>query len=147
MADAQALDEDDPDTPAGKDRRARIKAFIASRYNTRVHMSLILASCGLTAMVSSATMLHYGVHSMLVRYPLSMSLAYMTFLVGVWTWLRATGLLAGATVLAASQARDAKRSKGRWLDIPSGGGGGGSGGGGGGSGSRSRGRAPTGGGL
>ncbi len=73
--------------------RDKAKAFIERRYNTRVHMSLILSACGLTAMLASAFMLHYGVTSMLVRYPLAMLLAYVMFFVGVWTWLRVTGLV------------------------------------------------------
>lgn len=100
--------------------REKAKAFIARRYNTRVHMSLILSACGLTAMLASAFMLHYGVSSMLVRYPLAMLLAYVTFLVGVWTWLRATGLVDNSGVRRGSlDAADA-------LDVlPSGGSGGG----------------------
>ena len=118
--------------------RERIKAFVAARYSTRVHMSLILASSGLTAMIASTTLLHYGVHSMLLRYPLAMGLAYATFLAGVWTWLRATGLLAGTLAIPAAvkAAQPAKKSRGGLdIDLPSGGGGGGGGGGGSGGGS------------
>ena len=103
--------------------RDKAKAFIERRYNTRVHMSLILFACGLTAMLASAFMLHYGVTSMLVRYPLAMLLAYVTFLVGVWTWLRVTGLVDN------SGGRRANLDGADALDLlPSGGSGGGSGG-------------------
>jgi hypothetical protein len=79
--------------PTGKAlTRDRLKAFVVRRYSTRLHMSVILASCGLTAMASSWSLLHVGVHSMLVRYPFSLGMAYATFLFGVWVWLRATGL-------------------------------------------------------
>lgn len=103
--------------------RDKAKAFIERRYNTRVHMSLILSACGLTAMLASAFMLHYGVTSMLVRYPLAMLLAYVTFLVGVWTWLRVTGMVDN------SGGRRANLDGADALDLlPSGGGSGGSGG-------------------
>ena len=111
--------------------RERIKAFLAARYSTRVHMSLILSACGLTAMTSSATLLHLGVHSMLLRYPLAMMLAYGTFLLGVWTWLRATGLAQGNVSFGRNAARVKRRGSGLDFDIPSGGSGGGGGGGGG----------------
>lgn len=112
--------------------RERIKAFLASRYSTRVHMSLILAACGLTAMSASVTLLHYGVDSMLLRYTCTMSLAYATFLVGVWTWLRATGLAQGNVDFAPMRRRVKRDRSGLDIDIPSvGGSGGGSGGGGG----------------
>ena len=51
----------------------------------RLHMSCILACCGLTAMLASWFMLGVGVHMMLVRYPIAIVLAYVTFLVGVYT--------------------------------------------------------------
>lgn len=92
-----SLTLEDPEAVALRVRgpwtREKAKAFIERRYNTRVHMSLILTACGLTAMLASAFMLHYGVTSMVVRYPLAILLAYVTFLVGVWTWLRVTGLV------------------------------------------------------
>ncbi len=89
-----ALDDDDfaIDAAGRPVTRGRLKDFIARRYSTRVHMSLILSACGLTGMISSWTMLHMGVHSMLVRYPVAIVLAYGTFLLGVWIWLRATNL-------------------------------------------------------
>jgi hypothetical protein len=143
---AQADDDDDlVAIPRAGWSRDRLKTFVARHYHTRVHMSLILAACGLTAMSTSWTLLHLGVHSMLVRYPLAISLAYGTFLVGVWAWLRATGMgvaaVAGAAgaQAAAAPARKEKSGKGSWLDGfgsssgSSGSGGGGSGGGGGGS--------------
>ncbi len=137
--DVQALDDEDVAAPRPGWSRDRLKAFVARHYHTRVHMSLILATCGLTSMITSWTLLHAGVHSMLLRYPLAISLAYATFLLGVWTWLRATGLAGTAATGdgsdAPASARKAKSSKGSWLDGSwssggSSGGGGGSGGGG-----------------
>ena len=118
----------------GTSRRGRLKKFIAGHYSTRLHMSLILVCCGLSSMLSSWFLLHYGVHSMLVRYPVATTISYATFLIGVWTWLRATGLSSGAIPQEAAGARKAtsKSSLGDLIDVPSGSVGGGGGGGGGG---------------
>jgi len=72
--------------------RARTREFLMQRYNTRVHMSLILASCALAAMATSALLLHAGVLDMRARYPVAMVAAYLTFLLGVWVWLRCMGM-------------------------------------------------------
>ena len=71
--------------------RERLKAAIQSRYSPRLHMSLMLAASGLSAMLTSSILLGLGVHAMLVRYPVAIGIAYGVFLVGVWTWLRVTG--------------------------------------------------------
>ena len=128
MADAASVDDDELPASRKPPTRERIKAFVAARYSTRVHMSIILAACGLTAMSASVTLLHYGVHSMLLRYPLAMTLAYATFLIGVWTWLRATGLIEGNVNFRRRDARGRRDGIGLDIDIPAGGGGGGGGG-------------------
>jgi hypothetical protein len=43
-------------------------------------------------MLASWALLHAGVHAMLVRYPVAISVAYLTFLCGVWVWLRYAGI-------------------------------------------------------
>lgn len=125
---ASALEEDD--LPAARTRkwtREAFKAALIRRYSPRVHMSLILSACGLGAMLASWSLLHLGVLSMLVRYPVAVTFAYGVFLLGVWTWLHLMGLADEAN------ARKAKSSgSGIDIDIPSGGSGGGGGGGGGG---------------
>jgi hypothetical protein len=138
MADTAAPSDDDdlvaaPTRPLTRDR---IKALVVKRYNTRVHMSLILVTCGLVSMSTSWTLLHLGVRSMLLRYPVAMALAYGTFLLGVWVWLRATGLLiAGRREGDPGNASKAKSGKGNWIgDLSTGGSSGSSGGGGGGGG-------------
>lgn len=104
--------------------RDKLKALIVRRYSPRLHMSMILMACGLTGMAASWALLHAGVHSMLVRYPVSLVLAYATFLIGVWVWLRATGLGPASHSSPGSRFADG-------IDLPSGGGrGGGSWGGG-----------------
>jgi hypothetical protein len=127
---ALSLDDDDP-AFAKPPTRERIGAFLRARYSTRVHMSFILSACGLTAMAASWGLLHSGVSSMLVRYPISMGLAYATFLLGVWTWLRATGLADGRAGFPGRRMRE-RGQGGIDLDIPLPGGGGGGGGGSGG---------------
>ena len=100
--------------------RESIKAALERRYSPRLHMSMILAASGFSAMLASWFLLDFGVHAMLVRYPVAIALAYATFLVGVWTWLRAMGFVDN----------DGKRQGGgsdlvSGVDIPSGGGSGG----------------------
>jgi len=108
-------------------KREQFKAALARRYSPRMHMSLILMACGLSSMVTSWALLHAGVHSMVVRYPIAITLAYAVFLLGVWTWLRAMGYIGGD-----GTPKNSRKSSGNGLDIdiPSGGGGGGGGSGG-----------------
>ena len=71
--------------------RERLKRRIVARYSTRVHMTCILAATSLVGMISSAAMLHVGLHDMRWRYAIVVTLAYLTFLFGVWVWLRLAG--------------------------------------------------------
>ena len=125
---SNALEEDDLVAPKRPWTRERFKAALQKRYSPRLHMSLILASSGFTAMIASWSLLHMGVGSMLVRYPVAISIAYATFLVGVWTWLRAMGFIdnEGRSRRGSSSSLD-----GGSIDFPGSGGGGGGGGGGG----------------
>jgi hypothetical protein len=43
-------------------------------------------------MLSNWVLLHGGVHVMWMRYPIAVSVAYLTFLAGVWLWLRYVGM-------------------------------------------------------
>lgn len=89
--------------------RDRVKRYLVQRFYTRFHMSLILSSSGLAAMLASAVLLALGVTAMLVRYPVAIAVAYLTFLAGVWLWLRYVGL---------AQAQSAGRSVIENADIP-----------------------------
>jgi len=71
--------------------RGALKRRIVARYSTRVHMTCILAATCLVAMISSAAMLHAGLHDMRWRYAIVVTLSYLTFLCGVWVWLRLAG--------------------------------------------------------
>jgi hypothetical protein len=113
--------------PASGWTRERFKAALERRYSPRMHMSLILAASGFSAMLTSTILHGAGIQLMLVRYPAAIAMAYAIFLVGVWTWLRVMGFVDNA---------GKRPSKGSNLisdiDLPSGGGsGGGSWGGGG----------------
>lgn len=73
--------------------RERIKRHLVQRFYVRFHMTLILASAGLGAMLGNWVMLHMlGMHSMWLRYPIAVALAYLTFLAGVALWLRYVGV-------------------------------------------------------
>ncbi len=104
--------------------RASLKGYLAKRYDTRFHMSLILASTCLVGMITSWSLLHAGVHDMRVRYPLVLVVAYLAFLCGVWIWLRLAGFSSGGTKSKSSLADGSNL-----LDLPSGTGGGSGGGG------------------
>ena len=122
LSEQEALDEQVIEHPLPT-RREQFKAALARRYSPRVHMSLILAASGFASMVTSWFLLHAGVHSMVVRYPIAITLSYVVFLLGVWTWLCAMGYMGGKS-----------KGSGFDIDIPSGSGGSGGGGGGGGGG-------------
>ncbi|MEO8385080.1 MAG: hypothetical protein ABI583_07560 [Betaproteobacteria bacterium] len=68
--------------------RHRIKRYLVQRFYTRFHMSLILMGAGMAAMVSNWTLLHWGVTKMWMRYPVAVTLSYLTFLAGVWLWIQ-----------------------------------------------------------
>lgn len=79
-----------PETPEGT-ARTRIKHYLIQRFYTRFHMSLILMSAGFAAMLGNWALLRAGLGAMWLRYPITISLAYLTFLAGVWLWLQYAG--------------------------------------------------------
>ncbi len=83
-----------PETEEGR-ARDRVKRYLVQRFYTRFHMSLILASSGFACMLGNWIMLRAGVHAMWVRYPIAITLAYLTFLAGVWLWLQYVGNTCG----------------------------------------------------
>jgi hypothetical protein len=131
MANNPTLDDDDVDLPPRGATREKLKAFVQRRYSTRVHMALILVSSGFASMIASWTLLHAGVHAMLVRYPVAITASYLTFLLGVWVWLRATGLGSEDSTVRERMGGGRRFAKNGGFDLPIGGGGGSSGGGGG----------------
>jgi hypothetical protein len=72
----------------GQLAREHVKRYLVQRFYTRFHMSLILMSAGLAAMLGNWVLLQMGLRAMWLRYPLAITLAYFTFLAGVWLWLQ-----------------------------------------------------------
>lgn len=75
----------------GRQRRIEIlRQRLLRKSRPRLQMSLILLLTGLTGFLTSFTLLHIGVPSMAVRYPLAIGMAYCAFLVllGLWLWLQ-----------------------------------------------------------
>lgn len=54
----------------------------------RLQMTLIAALTGASGLLASFLLLHQGVESMALRYPLALALAYGMFLFLIWLWLR-----------------------------------------------------------
>ena len=123
-----AMDPDDIASGTGNGRWTRegVKAYLQKRYSTRLHMSAILAASGLVAMLTSSILLSLGVTSMTVRYPIGIALSYLTFLTGIFVWLRLMGLRtnSGARTNLADAADAADISWGGSGGSSSGGGGG-----------------------
>jgi hypothetical protein len=122
-----------PNAGHGNWTREGVKSYLERRYSTRLHMSAILAASGLVAMLASSMLLSFGVTSMLVRYPVGIVLSYLTFLVGIFVWLRLMGLRtnsgAKTDLVDASDAADISWSSGGssggggGFSLPKGGGG------------------------
>jgi hypothetical protein len=101
--------------------RTRLRRYLIQRFYTRFHMTLILASSSLAAMLASWGMLKLGATSMLARYPVAVVVSYAVFLASVWLWLRYVEAGARSNSAASSQLR------GDGFNLPNlGGGGGGS---------------------
>lgn len=54
----------------------------------RAQMTLLVSLTGGAGLLASFLMLHAGVHSMALRYPLALTVAYGAFLLLLWLWLR-----------------------------------------------------------
>ena len=54
----------------------------------RLQMTLIVALTAGVGLLSSFALLHLGVRSMAIRYPLALVVAYFFFLFFIWLWLR-----------------------------------------------------------
>lgn len=66
----------------------RAKLRLEQRGFPRIQMSLIVAITGASGLLFSFLMLHAGVTSMALRYPLALLAAYGVFLLLLWLWLR-----------------------------------------------------------
>ena len=83
-------------TPSRKRKRVfvrsveveRVRQRLVSKSFPRVQMLLIVLLTGGCGLLASFTMLHFGVDSMALRYPLALGAAYLFFLLFIWLWLR-----------------------------------------------------------
>ena len=66
----------------------RIRRALERFHSARLQMMLIVALTGATGFLTSALLLSGGVHSMPLRYPLSVLVAYLAFLFFLWCWLK-----------------------------------------------------------
>ncbi|MDH5265803.1 MAG: hypothetical protein OEX21_13730 [Betaproteobacteria bacterium] len=68
--------------------REAIRAEVAKRYATRLHMTLIIASSISVGALVTATLMRSGVDTLWLRWLPALLCAYATFFAGVWLWLR-----------------------------------------------------------
>ncbi|MCX5892703.1 MAG: hypothetical protein NTW80_06985, partial [Deltaproteobacteria bacterium] len=94
-----------------------------SRQHLRLHMSLILLATVGSGILATRIMLALHLQNVVVRYPLAVLFAYLTFFIGVKLWLKYM-----ASYAAARSSRDASSTS---LNLFSGTSGSGSSGGGG----------------
>jgi hypothetical protein len=74
-----------------RERRIEIiRRRLLRKSTPRIQVTLILTLTALAGFLTSFCLLHSGVHSMWLRYPLAILMAYGVFLVllGVWLWLQ-----------------------------------------------------------
>jgi hypothetical protein len=72
--------------------RDKLKRSLAARFFLRFHVSLILFATLLAGFIVDVALLHAGLKSMLVRYPLAILAAYATFVCGIKLWLDYSGI-------------------------------------------------------
>lgn len=66
----------------------RIEARLRNSSFPRVQMLLLVALTGACGLLASFILLHLGLDTMAVRYPLALVVAYLFFLLLIWFWLR-----------------------------------------------------------
>ena len=66
----------------------RMRERLESQSAPRLQMSLIVSLTGLAGLLASASLLKLGLHSMALRYPAALLIAYGAFLGLLWLWLR-----------------------------------------------------------
>ena len=101
--------------------REGVKGALLKRFYVRFHITLILGSAALAAMLANWALHQIGVTSMLARYPAAIICSYLVFLFSIWLWLHYVGIRRFGD--SGSSAVDAGDEIGN-LPTPSGGGGG-----------------------
>jgi hypothetical protein len=69
-------------------RIKRVEAQLRSTSFPRFQMLLLVALTGAFGLLASFGMLHFGLDTMTLRYPLALAFAYGFFLFLIWLWLR-----------------------------------------------------------
>jgi hypothetical protein len=68
--------------------RERIRAVLERRlHSSRLQMTLIVALTGAVGFFASLALLHAGLGSLWLRYPVAVAIAYVAFLFFLWCWL------------------------------------------------------------
>jgi hypothetical protein len=88
----RALSDDDDDRWRIEVYRDRLKRSLAARFFLRFHIALILGATLVAGSVVDVLLLHAGLRSMLIRYPVAILAAYGTFICGIKLWLDYSGI-------------------------------------------------------
>jgi hypothetical protein len=65
-----------------------VRSSLVRNASPRLHMLVLVTVTGGAGFIGSYLLLHAGIRSMAVRYPLAVGLGYAVFLGLVWVWLR-----------------------------------------------------------
>lgn len=75
--------------PAGRERAVEtLRGFLMRRSYPRAEAAFLLVATGVAGFLASALLLHVGVSSMVVRYPVAVLVAYGAFLLLLRGWIR-----------------------------------------------------------
>jgi hypothetical protein len=69
----------------------RVRRILERFHWPRFQMALIVALTGAVGFLASVLLLYLGVDSLWLRYPVSVAIAYLAFLLFLWCWLRSGG--------------------------------------------------------
>ncbi|MDB5848061.1 MAG: hypothetical protein JWP29_1813 [Rhodoferax sp.] len=67
-----------------------LRSQLEERSFPRLQMGLLVGLTGAFGLLASFTLLHAGIGSMALRYPMALGLAYLFFLFLLWLWLHTT---------------------------------------------------------
>ena len=78
-----------PSAPTSRTQAVhQLRGDLLRRSWPRLQMSLLVSLTGGAGLLASFLMLHAGLSSMALRYPLALMMAYTVFLLLLWLWLR-----------------------------------------------------------
>ncbi len=82
--------------PDASDVEQQFETRVAHDYFCRIHMSLILSAVIASGVITSKVLLLSGVHSLRLRYPISVLSSYLVFLLLVRLWIWYVSIRCGA---------------------------------------------------